>query len=99
MGDHPDFEAADVVTAEPLADDTFYLAAPDAFIDLTPLVVARDCPRCRQREVYYADRVDERDGVALRSFDRGHLLYDQSIEGEVRSLLGGTENLDSGVGA
>ncbi len=87
MGDHPDFENITFVASTPLADDVFYLLITPTAIDLTPLVVIRHCPTCRQREVSYADRVDDRDGVSLKSFDRGHLLFDPGLSDELRRLF------------
>ncbi|SNS39003.1 hypothetical protein SAMN06893096_103501 [Geodermatophilus pulveris] len=89
MGDHPDFEQTTFISATPLADDVFYLHVGDDFIDMTPLVVMRQCPTCHQREVSYADRLDERQGVSLKTFDRGHVLFDRSLIEEVRALTHG----------
>jgi hypothetical protein len=87
MGDHPDFERVTFTGPQPLAEDVFYLRTPDGAIDMTPLVVMRPCPTCHQQEVAYADRIDRRDGVALKTFDRGHVLYDGSLVEELRNLV------------
>lgn len=87
MSDHPDFEIASFTAKQPLAEDVFYLLTPTSALDLTPLVVLRNCPLCRQAEVAYADRLDARDGVSLKSFDRGHPLFDPSLSDELRTLL------------
>ncbi len=89
MSDHPDFELVTFTTNQPLADDIFYARTPVAAIDLTPLIVLRNCPLCRQAEVAYADRLDARKGVSLKTFDRGHPLFDPALSDEVRTLLGG----------
>lgn len=89
MGDHPDFEHTTFISATPLAEDVFYLHVGDEFIDMTPLVVMRQCPTCHQREVSYADRLDQREGVSLKTFDRGHALFDRSLVDEVRALTHG----------
>jgi hypothetical protein len=87
MGDHPDFDYMVFTSPQALAEDVFYLRTPDGALDMTPLVVMRPCPTCHQREVAYADRVDAHDGVALKTFDRGHVLFDKSLVGEVRELV------------
>lgn len=97
MSDHPDFEVVSFIVAQPLADDVFYLLTPDGSIDLTPLVVLRQCPQCRQPEVAYADRLDARDGVSLKSFDRGHTLFDPTLVDELRRIT--SESGSAGVSA
>jgi hypothetical protein len=87
MGDHPDFDYLELITSQPLAEDVFYLLSPHGPIDLTPLVVMRQCPTCHQREVAYADRIDSKHGVALKTFDRGHLLFDATLVEEARHLV------------
>jgi hypothetical protein len=87
MGDHPDFEHTTFTSPQPLAEDVFYLRTPDGALDLTPLVVMRPCPTCHQPEVAYADKVDDRDGVALKTFDRGHVLFDTNLVEELRHLV------------
>lgn len=86
MSDHPDFEVVSFTMAQPLADDVFYMLTPDDAIDLTPLVVLRQCPQCRQPEVAYADRLDAREGVPLKTFDRGHTLFDLTLVEEIRRV-------------
>jgi hypothetical protein len=98
MGDHPDFDYFVFSSGQPLAEGIFYLRAPDASIDLTPLVVMRPCPTCHQPEVAYADKVDERRRVVLKTFDRGHILFDQGLEVEVRELFQDSEG-ESQLGA
>jgi hypothetical protein len=87
MGDHPDFDYMVFTSQRALAEDVFYLRAGDAALDMTPLVVMRPCPTCHQREVAYADRLDERDGVALKTFDRGHVLFDRTLADELRGVV------------
>lgn len=87
MGDHPDFDFLAFVSEQPLAEEVFYLRTADGAIDMTPLVVMRPCPTCHQPEVAYADKVDDRDGVVLKTFDRGHVLFDRSLVEEVSHLI------------
>jgi hypothetical protein len=87
MGDHPEFERSRFASTSPLADDTFYALGPRGPIDLTPLVVIRYCQACKQREVCYADRMDQKHGVTLKSFTTGHVIFDDSLIDEVISLL------------
>lgn len=86
MGDHPDFDHMSITTTETLADDIFYILSPTGAIDLTPLVVIRPCPTCHQREVAYADKLDKNKGVSLKTFDRGHVLYEPSLVDEIRTI-------------
>ncbi len=97
MSDHPDFELVNFITDQPLADDIFYARTPVATIDLTPLIVLRNCPVCRQAEVAHADRLDPKKGVSLKTFDRGHPLFDAALSDEVRTLLGGPEAAGTGA--
>jgi hypothetical protein len=87
MGDHPDFDVITFTSPVALAEETFYLLTPDGLLDMTPLVVFRVCPTCHQHEVAYAEGLDERKGVALKTFDRGHVVYDASLIEEVRHLI------------
>ena len=87
MGDHPDFDYQELTTSQPLAEDVIYLLTPHGLLDLTPLVVMRQCPTCHQREVAYADRIDRLNGVALKTFDRGHLLFDPNLTDEMLALV------------
>ncbi len=85
MGDHPEFEAQQITSPIPLADDTFYALTPAGPIDLTPFVVIRYCDICQQPEVCHADRLMP-EGVALKSFGRGHVIFDPGLEEELRQL-------------
>lgn len=87
MGDHPDFDALTQVFGRPLANDTFYVMAESEPLDLTPMLVIRYCDQCRQPEVCHADRVDEQAGVSLKSFARGHQVFDRDLVHEVNSLV------------
>ena len=65
---------------------------------MTPLVVMRQCPECHQREVAYADRLDAREGVSFKTFDRGHVMYDSTLVEELRALaLGEGRGTQSGT--
>lgn len=87
MGDHPDFDAQTQVLDQPLANDTFYVMVGPEPLDLTPMLVMRYCDQCRQPEVCHADRVDEKAGVSLKSFARGHQVFDRDLVQEVDSLV------------
>ncbi|SOE03497.1 hypothetical protein [Blastococcus haudaquaticus] len=87
MGDHPDFDVMTFTSPTALAEDTFYLLTPDGPMDMTPLVVFRPCPACHQQEVAYAEGLDDRKGVAFKTFDRGHVVYDSSLVEELRHLV------------
>jgi hypothetical protein len=87
MGDHPDFDAVTQVIDHPLANDTFYVMAEPEPLDLTPMLVIRYCDQCHQPEVCHADRVDEQAGVSLKSFARGHQIFDRDLVHEVNSLV------------
>ncbi|WP_147251730.1 hypothetical protein [Blastococcus sp. TF02-8] len=87
MGDHPDFEHRSLNSPTALAEDVFYLQTPEGALDLTPLVVMRPCPTCHQREVAFSDRLDGRQRVALKTFDRGHVLFDDTLADEVWTLV------------
>jgi hypothetical protein len=49
--------------------------------------------------VAYADKVDGRDGVALKTFDRGHVLYDVTLVDELQHLVGGHGTTAAGESA
>jgi hypothetical protein len=87
MADHPDFERRHFLSSVPLADDVVYMMTPGGPIDLTPFVVMRDCPECQQSELCYADRVYEQRGVSLKSFARGHIMYDNTLVAEMQTLF------------
>ena len=87
MGDHPEFQRVTFTSTSVLANDTVYMIPPQRPpIDLTPFVVLRPCPECRQSELFYADRLDVKRGAVLKSFDRGHIVHDQELAEELRSL-------------
>ena len=86
MGEHPEFERTRIVSHGPLANDIFYAIDSRGPIDLTPLIVTRFCQKCKQQEVCFADRVDAKSGVSLKSFSRGHVIFDDSLMQEVLSL-------------
>jgi hypothetical protein len=88
MGDHPEFERTHFESATPLLDETFYLITSRGPIDLTPLVVMRYCETCRQPEVCYADKLDDKHGLALKTFANGHVIFDPDLAPDLRTLLG-----------
>lgn len=87
MGDHPEFERQNLTSAVPLADDGFFVLGQQTPIELSPLVVMRYCEKCHQQEVCYADRLDPKLGTALKSFDRGHVIFDPALDEEVQTLI------------
>jgi len=86
MGDHPEFDLSIQVVSQPVANDTFYVLTDTGPLDLSPLLVLRFCEVCRQPEVCYADRVDDQHGVSLKSFARGHQVFDRDLVVEVDSI-------------
>ena len=86
MGDHPEFDRIIFSSKLPLANDTFYAQLEDRALDLTPFVVIRYCHLCRQREVCYADRIDAKRGVSLKSFLSGHVVFDTSLLSEIARI-------------
>jgi len=88
MSEHPDFERRDLISTLPMANDTFYMLAKDGPVDLTPFVVIHDCPVCHQSEMCFADRLDPKHGVALKSFGRGHPMFEEQLRADVEHLFG-----------
>lgn len=86
MGDHPDFVSHEFTSQFPLANDTFYAIGPKGPIDLTPFAVRRYCDTCHDLEIFYADRLIENKGLLLRSFGRGHVIYDRTLNEEIQSI-------------
>lgn len=62
MGDHPDFEESHFHSRKPLGDFACYLRWPTGSLELSPLLVMKECTTCRQEELYYVDRIDHRKG-------------------------------------
>lgn len=96
MGDHPEFERFDFDSSIPLADDNFYILGSSGPIDLSPFVVTRFCETCRQAEVCYADRLDPKRGVSLKSIGRGHVIYDTGLQDEILHLAEGHRGHEAG---
>ncbi|GAA3691029.1 hypothetical protein FB459_0464 [Yimella lutea] len=90
MGDHPDFRPVELEVDAPLAAETIYLATGSRFVDLTPFLVYRFCPTCRQPEVLYADRTFEASReVSLRAFASGHQTRDELLFEDFDLLVNG----------
>jgi hypothetical protein len=85
MGDHPDFEVLRFNSSEALEDEVLYLRAPTASLALSPIIVVRHCPTCRQTEVFHSDRLAG-GHVVLKAFGTGHELRDPTLVEELRSL-------------
>jgi len=86
MGDHPEFETKLVETSTPLAPDAFYVSADIGFLDLSPFLIMTYCELCRQREVCWADRLDVKHGVSLKSVERGHQVWSQDWVTEFQQM-------------
>ncbi|MCL2782053.1 MAG: hypothetical protein FWD74_11335, partial [Actinomycetia bacterium] len=72
MGDNPSFDRIKFNSPVPLVDGDLYFRGPHGHISLTPFVLMRYCETCRQPELCYLDRVDNRKGAVLKSFANGH---------------------------
>ena len=86
MTDHPDFGRRDFVSSVPLAENTVYMLTGRGPVDLTPFVVVHDCPECHQTELCHADGLS-REGVILKSFARGHSMWDRELASDVERLF------------
>lgn len=86
MTDHPDFGRRDFVSSVPLAQNTVYMLSRRGAIDLTPFIVVHDCPECHQTELCHADGLS-REGVTLKSFARGHSMWDQDLVSDVERMF------------
>ena len=89
MGDHPEFERIEFRSSHPLVDRDLYFASTSGYINLTPYAVMRYCNRCKESELCYADRVDERKGVVLKSFANGHEIFDPQLAADLTSPFDG----------
>lgn len=68
---------------QPLEEQNVYVLRPNEDpLVLTPFCVARDCPECRRRELFYPDRLTDA-GLRLKSLDEGHLLVDEEVSNEL----------------
>ena len=87
MNDHPDFEAAQMTNAEPLEEGKFYYSTGGRMIEMSPLVVYKYCAKCHRPEMLFADRVDPKKGVSLKSVLRGHQWFDDELAVDMAALL------------
>jgi len=87
MGDHPEFEHHAFTTPDPLPDNACFALGPNGPFELSPFVVVRYCEFCRQEEIFHADRVQQTKGTSLKSFGRGHVVFDREISDELRQLI------------
>lgn len=56
-----------------LRRDLYIAAAGVGWIDLFPLLVAKNCRSCKTRETFFLDKWNRKKGIAMRkSFERGH---------------------------
>jgi hypothetical protein len=74
VGDHPGLPQEEVTHRVPLPKRDLYISAAGVgWIPLFPLLVAKNCPRCKTRETFFVDKWDRDKGLASRkSFERGH---------------------------
>ena len=86
MADHPEFERRQLVSSVPVSDNHVHALSTDNFIDLSPLVVVRDCEVCRVAELFYADKLTRDSRVALKSFGNGHKIIEGELEADLRTL-------------
>ncbi|WP_211225519.1 hypothetical protein [Amycolatopsis nigrescens] len=86
MGDHPEFDRRNVVSAKPVANDSFYLLTPRGPIDLTPFVVNRYCEHCRHEEACFAAKLSKDGVTTVQSFDLGHQIVDHELADLLRVL-------------
>lgn len=84
-GDHPGLprEQLQMRIAEfaqhPVKKGDLYIDLGDSYWrTLRPFIVARDCPTCDTREIYFLDKLDTSSGRAkMKSFERGHTFWDK----------------------
>jgi hypothetical protein len=74
VGDHPGLPQEEVMYRTPLTKRDLYIAvAGVGWVSLFPLLVARNCQRCKTRETFFLDKWNRKKGIAMRkSFERGH---------------------------
>jgi hypothetical protein len=74
VGDHPGLPQEDLTYRTPLPKRDLYIAAAGVgWVPLFPLLVARNCPRCKTRDTFFLDKWNRDKGTAMRkSFERGH---------------------------
>ncbi len=74
VGDHPGLPQEELSYRTPLPKRDLYIAAAGVgWVPLFPLLVARNCPRCKTRETFFLDKWNRNKGTAMRkSFERGH---------------------------
>ena len=94
MGDHPEFERTKFTWPDALVDEDLYFQSTTTYIDLTPFAVMRFCATCRQAELCHADRI-ERNGLRLKSFASGHIIYDQDLAADATQLFDSTRAASS----
>lgn len=79
IGEHPDFAPMSLRSEHPLEEQQIYLLRKgEEPLLLTPFCVARDCPRCRSRELFYPERLIDGE-LKLKSLDEGHLTEDPDL--------------------
>jgi hypothetical protein len=75
MGDHAVVPKQTMQVVRPdLEAGSLYIKDPNERLHLLrPLLVARDCPTCRNLSTFHVDRVSDRD-VVLKSLEHGHTV-------------------------
>jgi hypothetical protein len=86
MGSHPTFDVLTFGSPEPLADEVLYLRTQTKSAALSPFIVVRECPTCRQNEIFHSDKLTK-GNVVLKSFGTGHELYDPDLANELRTSM------------
>ncbi|MDI2132558.1 hypothetical protein [Yinghuangia seranimata] len=87
MGDHPDYEILSYEWGAPVVNDCVYVMSPQGPAEMSPLIANLFCPRCRELELAYLQRINKADGMALlKSFNRGHVLTSRELAEEFMEL-------------
>ncbi len=80
IGDHPEFAQMTVDSDEALIEKTVYVVAPDGrAFDTTPYLVLRECPVCRNREVFFLDRTRGAQSI-FKSSDTPHEFREEGAD-------------------
>jgi hypothetical protein len=84
MGDNPVFHPTEFKSKDPLVEDSIYLCdGAGQMLDLTPFLVAHECPTCGNLEVFYPDRLTSSVGMMMKSTDTPHEFRDKTLGQEL----------------
>ena len=78
MGDHPDFDVMEFTVVQAVAEEVFYLLTTHGLIDLHRLVVMEQCADLSSTRTRLRRQIDDKRGVVLKTFDRGHVNFDSA---------------------